>query len=172
MTKAGEKVSRVVLYGCIVLLLLASSCNQAPPDTRAADEATIRELDAQWSKAAEARDLEAVVSYYSDDAALLPPNEAVATGRQAIRAVWAPLLAPDSLVSWEAAKVDVARSGDLAYSRGTYQLEMKDAEGKPLKDRGKFLEVWKKQEDGKWKAVADMFSSDLPPAPDSAPVKK
>lgn len=33
-----------------------------------------------------------------------------------------------------------------------------------MTDKGKFLEVWKKQADGNWKCVADMFSSDVPVA--------
>lgn len=157
-----KRESAAVSCGCVALLLIASSCARQPPaDTRAADEATIRELDAQWSKTAGARDLEGTVSYYSDDATLLPPNAPIATGKQAIRAVWAPMVAPDSTVSWEATKVEVAHSGDLAYSMGTYQLEVKAPQVKPMTDRGKFIEVWKKQADGRWKAVADMFSSNL-----------
>jgi ketosteroid isomerase-like protein len=46
---------------------------------------------------------------------------------------------------------------------------MKDAQGKPVTDHGKLVEVWKKQADGKWKTVADTFNSDLP---SSAPPEK
>jgi len=62
--------------------------------------------------------------------------------------------------------VEASRSGDFAYDIGTYQLTMNDPQGKPMSERGKYTVVWKKQADGSWKAVADMFSSDLPlPAP-------
>jgi ketosteroid isomerase-like protein len=40
-----------------------------------------------------------------------------------------------------------------------------DAQGKPVTDNGKFVEVWKKQSDGKWKCVADTYNSDLPVVP-------
>ncbi|MBI5280443.1 MAG: SgcJ/EcaC family oxidoreductase [Candidatus Solibacter usitatus] len=153
--------------GVLTLFLLGAGCDhRTPADTRAADEAAIRETDAQWAKAAAARDLESTVSYYTDDASLLPPNEPIASGRQAIRAAWAPLLGPDVSVSWQVSKVEVARSGDLGYVVGTYVLTTKDGRGKAITDRGKMIEVWKKQTDGKWKAVADIFNSDLPqPAP-------
>ncbi len=63
-------------------------------------------------------------------------------------------------------KADVARSGELAYVVGVYQITPKDPEGKALADTGKLVEVWKKQADGKWKTVADIFNSDVPaPAP-------
>uniref|UniRef100_Q01XW8 Ketosteroid isomerase-like protein n=1 Tax=Solibacter usitatus (strain Ellin6076) TaxID=234267 RepID=Q01XW8_SOLUE len=142
--------------------MLATSCTpKAATDSRAANENAIRELDAQWSKAASANDLDATVSFYSDDATLLPPNAPIRVGKQAIRAVWAELLAPGTSVSWQVSKVEVSQAGDLAYLIGTYVVTMKDPQGKPVTDKGKLLEVWKPI-GGKWKAVADTYNSDLP----------
>src|ERR1700733_373159 len=162
----GYEVARgtkLVVWGCLALILFAAGCGeQKPPDTRAADEKAIRDADAQWSKAAAARDVDGTVAYYSDDASLLAPNAPIASDKQSIHAAWAGLLTPDTSLSWQASKVEVARSGDLAYLIGTYQLITKDAHGKPISDNGKFVEVWKKQPDNKWKVVADIFNSDLP----------
>jgi uncharacterized protein (TIGR02246 family) len=156
-------MNRVVYCGCLALLLLTSSCaQQSPADTRAADESAVRDTDAQWSKTAMANDLDGTVSFYTDDASLLPPNAPLATGKQAIRAVWASMLSPDTTVSWQVSKADVARSGDLAYVMGTYQIAAKNPRGKSQEDHGKMVEVFKKQADGKWKTVADIFNSDVP----------
>jgi hypothetical protein len=57
---------------------------------------------------------------------------------------------------------DVAASGDIGYTAGTYQLTMNGAS-----DRGKYVEVWKK-ENGTWKATRDIFNSDMPPAAPAA----
>ena len=167
---------RLVLAGCLALLSFTVACQQA--DTRAADESALKDLDAQWSKAAAAKDLEITVSYYADDAVLMPPNAPVAAGA-AIRDFWKSMIAsPGFAGGWKATKVEVSRSGDLAYLRGSYELTENDASGKPVNGRGKLVEVWKKQADGKWKVVADMFNSDLPlPAPtekkpSAAPKKK
>lgn len=156
-----------MFWSAIVFTVLLVACGQqVAVDMRAADESTIRALDAQWSKTALANDVDGAVSYYSDDAILLPPNMPAATEKQAIRAVWTGLLGPGVALSWDVSKVEVARSGDLAYLTGVYQLTMKDAQGKSISDKGKLLEVWKKQADGKWKTVADTYNSDLPvPAP-------
>jgi uncharacterized protein (TIGR02246 family) len=168
-----RKDFKLAQFGCLYLLLLAVGCTQPPPpDTRAADEAAVRDADAQWSKTAGAGDVDGTVAYYVDDASLLPPNAPIANGKQAIRAMWTSLLGPGTTISWEANKVEVARSGELATIMGTYQLSMKDPQGNPVNDRGKFVEVWKKQADGKWKVVADIFNSDLPAAPAPAEVKK
>jgi uncharacterized protein (TIGR02246 family) len=162
--------STLAVYASVALVLLASGCSQpTSPDTTAADENAVKEQDEQWAKVAGANDLEATVSYYTDDASLLAPNAPIATGKQAIRAVWATLLNPDTTVSWQVTKADAARSGELAYVMGAYQITAKNPKGKSLEDRGKLVEVWKKQADGKWKVVTDIFNSDLPVA---APVEK
>jgi ketosteroid isomerase-like protein len=161
---------RFQLACCVSILMLLSACTPAPPkvDLKAAED-EIRSLDVQWSKSASARDLDAVVSYYSDDAQVLAPNAPIATTKAAIREGWAALLGPEMTLSWKDTKIEVAQSGELAYLVGTYNLDIKDAKGQVITDKGKLLEVWKKQSDGKWKVVADVFNSDLPPAPTAPP---
>ena len=66
---------------------------------------------------------------------------------------------------WIPTRVEVAKSGDMAYVSGTYTFDFKDASGKTVKDRGKYLEVWERQPDGSWKCSADTWNSDLPAAP-------
>jgi uncharacterized protein (TIGR02246 family) len=162
--------TKLALWVSLVAILFAAGCGEnKPPDTRAADEKAIRDLDAQWSKAAAARDVDGTVSYYSDDASLLVPNAPIASDRQSIRASWASLLGPDTSLSWQATKVEVARSSDLAYLVGTYQLTTKDAQGKPVSDNGKFVEVWKKQADNKWNLPV---VQPRPPAAKPRPVER
>jgi uncharacterized protein (TIGR02246 family) len=164
-------MNTVSCCGCLALLLLTAGCNrQTPPDTSAADESAVKETDAQWAKTAGANNLDGTVAYYTDDASLLPPNAPIATGKPAIRAVWATMLSPDTTVSWQVSTADVARSGELAYVMGTYQITAKNPQGKSQEDHGKMVEVWKKQADGKWKTVADIFNSDVP-FPAQAPKK-
>lgn len=147
----------------LLLLALATACQT---QATSADETALRKLDDEWSKAAGSRDVDKTISYYSDDAVVMPPNIATLTGKEPIRTLWKSMLgSPDFSGGWKATKVEVARSGDLAYVSGTYEFNEKDDSGKPITDKGKYLEVWKKQADGSWKCVADMFSSDLPAGP-------
>ncbi len=94
----------LVLTGCTALLSFALACQtQAPPDTRAADESALRELDAQWSKAAGAKDVDKSVSYYAADAIVLPANAPIATTKEAIHGVWKGMItSPGSSTSWKA----------------------------------------------------------------------
>jgi len=125
-------------------------------------ERMLRDLDAQWAKAAAAKDVEQTIAYYSDSAIVLPPNATGAATKEAIRNVWKDLLAtPGLVITWKPGKVRLGKSGEMAWVSGTYELTMNDASGKPSNDRGKYLEVWEKQSDGNWKCAADMWNSDL-----------
>ena len=141
--------------------LLLFSCIASAADTKAIEQ-DLRDLDDQWSTAARAKDLEKTVSFYSADAIVMPPNAPAATSSEAIRKGWQDLLAsPGLVISWKTTKVEVAKSGDLACLSGTYELTMNDASSKPVNDHGKYVEVWEKQSDGKWKCGTDIWNSDL-----------
>ena len=170
----GRRRFAPVFCGCVALIMFASACGQQlTPDSRIADEATIRELDVKWAQAASAKNLEETVSYYDDDASLLPPNTTIQTGKAAVHAAWQGLLGSVDAIAWQPNKIEVSRSSDLAYVIGVYQMRSKNAQGTSMDDHGKYVEVWKKQSNGSWKVVADIFNSDLlPPAPEPAPKKK
>jgi ketosteroid isomerase-like protein len=150
------------IHAYIALFLFGFLCLASAADTKAIEQ-NLRDLDDQWSATAGAKDLEKTVSFYSEDAIVMPPNASAATTKEAIRKVWQDLLAsPGLVISWKTTKMEVAKSGDLACLSGTYELAMNDASGKPINDHGKYVEVWEKQADGKWKCGTDIWNSDLP----------
>jgi len=125
-------------------------------------EQLLRDLDAQWAKAAAAKDVEQTIGYYSADAIVLPPNATSAATKDTVRNVWKDMLAtPGLVITWQPTKVQLSKSGDMGWVSGTYELTINDASGKPINDRGKYLEVWEKQADGNWKCAADMWNSNL-----------
>src|SRR3954452_25191352 len=101
----------------------------------------------------ESRSVEKLLSFYADDAVVLPAHAAIATTKDSIQNIFEKLLSiPGVALSWKATKVTVAGSGDLAYSTGAYQMSAPDDSGKPSVDRGKYVAVWKKQADGNWRS--------------------
>jgi ketosteroid isomerase-like protein len=157
-------IIRLILKSSLALLSCAFiGVAQAAPEA----EKALRDADTQWSAAAETRNLDKTLSYYTADAIVMPPNVASATTREAVRSAWKELLGDSNLiVSWKATKVEVAHSSEIGYVAGTY--EVKDSSSKSANDRGKYVEVFKKQADGTWKCVADIWNSDLPlPAPNN-----
>jgi len=149
-------MNRIILM--LSLLALSSAC-QSTATRGGADETALRKLDDEWSRAVGAKDVEKTMSYYADDALMMPPNIPTLSGKQSIRTLWQSLLdAPGFTGGWKATKVEI--SGNLSYVTGTYEITETDESGKPMTDKGTYLKVWKKQPDGSWKCVADMFSSD------------
>ncbi len=156
--------TKSTLAACVVLTSLAfvTIVSAEPKSTL---EQTLRDIDTQWAAAAAAKDLAKTVSFYSDDAIVMPPNAPAETSKDVIRKGWKDLLDIADNISWKATRVEIAHSGDLAVLTGTYDTTMKDG----TRDHGKYCEVWEKQADGKWKCGTDMFSSDLPAAPATSP---
>ena len=128
---------------------------------RMSDEQTIRETIAAWSQAAGAKDLNKCVSFYTEDASVLPFNAPIATGKDQIRKVWSQLMSnPAYSLRFGPTQIEVARSADLAYEIGAFDLTLADESGKPAAIRGKYVVAWKKQSGGEWKAAADIFNTD------------
>ncbi len=160
-----------VLLAAVVALGVNAACSkddeeheraeqQKPADLRPASEDAVRATAAAWNQAFAAKDVEKITSFYADDASLFPPGAGIDTGKEAIHAAWVALVtSPGFSVNITTTKVEAARSGDLAYEAGTYLLTTK-VKGELKTEKGKYVVVWKKQGDGKWKAVADIFNAD------------
>jgi uncharacterized protein (TIGR02246 family) len=158
--------------------LLAAGCQQAPSGNAAeanasADTAAIadaiRAQEAQWNRDYAARDGAAVAAHYAPDGTLAAPGAPLAVGPDAIRAADRAMLAdPAFQLEFAADRVEVAASGDLAYSRGHFTLRTTDpASRRPATIAGSYLTVWQKQADGSWKVVEDMITPG--PMPAAAP---
>jgi len=166
---------KTVLYPAAVLVLVGAAMSACKPaaDQRVASEDAVRAADIAWDNAFSS-DVAAAVAFVEPTGSVLPPNEPIATGPEAVKALFDRLHAyPQLKVHWQPVEVGAAGSGDLAYSSGTYEMSFNDAQGKPVMDHGKYVTVWRKQMDGSWKVVRDIFNSDLPvPAPEAAPSGK
>ena len=114
-------------------------------------------------KAALAKDFAAWAALFAEDGVLNPPNQPAVKGRAAIQ-VWLASFPP--ITEFKLENVKIEGRDDLAYVLGTFAITIAPpgAPG-PVKDVGKFVEVRKRQADGRWLLAVDMFSSDLPAAP-------
>lgn len=141
----------IIFLGCFMF-----SCNirEETRDTRKADEDDIRQADIEWAKTGVAKDLNAMMEFYSEDPILMAPNRPQLRGKENIRAFFESLYSQsDFSVTWRPVTVEVARSGDIGYVIGIYEMNT---------DTGKYIEIWKKQDDGNWKVALDILNSDLP----------
>lgn len=158
------KAATILALGAIAL----ASCNKAAEskvDT-AAIEKQIRENEAKWMASYNTHNAEGLASNYAEDAALANPGAPLVTGLDAIRKETAGFAAdPNLRVEFAADRVGVAASGELAYSRGHYTLTSTDPKTKkPVDGAGSYLTVYRKQNDGSWKAVEDFITPGPAPA--------
>src|SRR5262245_59225908 len=148
----------------VVLTILLSACAQQsqapppePPDTRAQDEAAIRAAVKDWSAAAAAKDPEKFAAFYADDAMVMLEGAPLISGKPAIVEALTPMMKadPNFALKFETTKVEVARSGDIAYETGTHEITTTNAKTKKASPvKGKYVVVWKKV-GGTWKAAVD-----------------
>jgi len=129
-----------------------------------ADHDAIRAVDSAFAAAANAGSADSIAGLYANNAALLPPNLPPQKGRTAIRAFWGGFFEAYT-VRFEINSDVLEGRGDLAYNMGHYRFTaVPKAKANPgVADEGKYLEILKKQSDGSWKYVVDMYSSNLAP---------
>jgi len=156
------------LCGATLIALSMAACNQAAPpapDTHDADVKAISDTEAQWSTDYASKDPNKIAAYYADDAVLMTPGMEAASGKDAIAGFMKGMANdPAFSLQFKASKVEVAKSGDVGYSWGTYQLTATDsATHKVIHDHGSYVTVYRKQADGSWKAVEDIATSAVPP---------
>ncbi len=100
---------------------------------------------------------------YTDNAILMPPNHSPLEGKQAIEKYLTEIASQFQASNFQLSILEVDVQGDTAIVRGTYSANFTipgvDA---PMEDRGKTLQVWKKQADGSWKIHRDIWNSNMP----------
>jgi ketosteroid isomerase-like protein len=132
----------------------------------AAIERELKSIEAGWEKDYQARDVDRAVAHYASDAAVANPGMALASDEVSRKMAITQFLSDPSMkVTFASDKTLVAKSGELAYTRGHYAIDSTDPKTKqPRRDTGSYLTVWQKQADGSWKAVEDFVTPGAPPA--------
>ncbi|HJW47044.1 MAG TPA: DUF4440 domain-containing protein [Lysobacter sp.] len=115
--------------------------------------------DREWAAAAsEGKDVERIVSFWSDDATITPPGGPPVIGRAAIRTfVEQSLATPGFHIGWTPAQAFVSADGTMGYTTGTNTLPGSD--GKLIAVTGRYVTVWRRDASRAWKCVADIWNS-------------
>ena len=99
----------------------------------------------------------AFAEYAADNATLLRPFSRPLTGRDSIKSMLA--MHPDSSykLTWTPISADVARSGEIGFTYGTYSLDIKNVG----KEEGTYATVWHKDSTKTWKFILDTGNEGL-----------
>ena len=155
------------------LALILSGCgDNSPAVNKVAIEKSIQEVETGMGKAMAAKDAAALTSSYATDAVLMAPGMPPIKGTDAIRAALSRMMADPNLKhNFASDRVEVADSGDMAATRGSYTMTATDpVTKKPVTEAGSYVTVFRKQKDGAWKAALDINTSEAPPV--APPVAK
>ncbi len=146
----------------LLIPLFLVSCMQPQADT-AGLKKTIDEFNAASIEAMTTNNSAKVAPFYAEDAVSMPPNEGPVKGRENIMA-WMKKMG-DMGVKIKTAKFSTVESdaaGNVGYEVGEYEMTMEMAPMGEMADNGKYLAIFKKQQDGSWKVHAEMWNSSKP----------
>jgi len=152
----------------LVLSLSVTACKEKAPDTTA-DAQALRDNEAAWVKDWQAKDVDKITAHYAPDATLLIAGIPVMKGTDAIKAGLGGMLKdPHLSLTFSPTSVVIAKGDDLAYTQGVYTMTYTEPKtGMTLIEKGKYVTVYKKQDDGSWKVVEDIDNADGPAMPAS-----
>jgi uncharacterized protein (TIGR02246 family) len=140
-----------------------AACQAPAPEVGPLSEEDVAAIKASadvFVEAVLAGDWAAFAALYTEDAVFMPPNGPVVEGRVAIQAFLEPF---PSITQYEATIVQIDGRGNLAFVRATYsETYIVEGTPEPIHDTGKFVEIWRKQPDGKWLIAVEIWNSDLP----------
>lgn len=142
----------------LALLALFAGCSDPAPS-----DAFPQAVADSWIGSFNSGDVAGLALMYTADAEILPPDEPVIAGPEAIEAFWQ-AYGPGE-VRIEIGEVDARRIGEYWFREGNYQAQFLD-EGEPRV--GKFIELWK-HENGNWLMYRQMWNRNEPIAPKQPP---
>lgn len=118
--------------------------------------------DAAWSEAAaKGEDIDLVLSYWTDDAVVIPPGFPSMAGKEALRQyVEQSFQLPGFSISWKSDDVKFSPDGQMAYMFSTNKVKMTGEDGAPLVMPGRAVTVWRREADGEWRCAVDIWNAE------------
>ena len=128
----------------------------------ATEKAKLLQRDAEWSAlASEGRDIERILSYWTDDAIVLPPGLPAIVGKSALRRyVQASLQIPGFRISWVSSDATFSPDGNQAYLVGQNSVVVNGADGGSLITKGRAVTIWRREPDGQWRCAVDIWNAE------------
>ncbi len=148
-----HRTTAIIVATVAALTIGCSGSMNKPQDIEA-----LMNADREFSKmSVEHGTAAAFDAFMTDDGVIFRPAARPFEGRSAVRE----LLAgdPESQLKWEPYHAEVAASADLGYTLGRYTITYTNTAGETRESYGKYVSIWRKQDDGSWKWCFDTGSS-------------
>jgi len=161
MNIASARRTALAFLALATILVPILSTTAASQSSTLATLAKIREA---WSQDLHAKQLEAILKIYAPDAVFLQPTGERIAGAPALRNLFQNIMASfDSNLNLHSQNLET--SGDLAFDSGDFQESLTAiATGAKITSKGSYIIIFKRQPDGSWQIVQQVFTGTPPPA--------
>jgi ketosteroid isomerase-like protein len=145
----------VMTMAALALTFGMAGCS-APADQAfgKTDADAIRKITSDLAASLNAKNVDQVLSLYTENSVFMPPNAPMLRGREPLKSFYTDLVTRVSDV--KLTPEDIAGHGPIAYESGSYTMNVGTT-----RDRGKFLFILRNMA-GTWKMEYTIWSSDLP----------
>jgi ketosteroid isomerase-like protein len=157
--------SRLIPAFLVALALAVGGCaSQAPSqEFGKQDVDQVKQMIQAFVAAYNAKDVEKIGTFFSANAALMPPNASTLRGVEMVKGYYEGRVKDEGATDLQIAPISIDGHGTIGFVAGTFSLNLKGADGsKNQHDRGKVLWIVRKYA-GQWKFEWQIMSSDLPP---------
>jgi ketosteroid isomerase-like protein len=152
-----KRVLTATLLAVGVCMSASACAGKTEPEFGIPDQQAIRVATSALETAFNAKDVNKILTLYTENSVFMPPNKPLLRGRDSLKGFYEGLLNGGSK-DLKLTPADVAGHGPLAYESGSYSRMNGD-----VHDRGKYLFIVRNM-NGAWKIEYTSWSSDLPPS--------
>lgn len=150
------------IFLSLVVLLALSACSGSEDSMQAEVSASMTELgrmNRDFAAALNAKDAQAAAAQYTEDAVLIPPGEPLVRGRAAIEEYWRGAIEAGGVRDVSVETMDALSSGSLGYETGSFVLTANGPDGEALTDRGRYIEILRRDPDGRWLSTHGIWNA-------------
>jgi ketosteroid isomerase-like protein len=152
----------VSLLSLVAFLIPALSLTAAAAP-QASTIVTLTKIREAWVQDLRTKQLEPILKFYAPDAAFLQPSGERISGSAALRTLFQTIMATfNSDLTLHSQNLET--SGDLAYDSGDFQETLTAiATGTEITAKGSYIILFKRQTNGGWQIVQQVFTGAPPP---------
>ena len=160
--RGKERMNRDGIFIIVAAALLGACGSDATIET-GSDLAALKLVASSYHEAATAKDREGVIAFYDRNAIMVPPNDDLVENLEGVQNYrFGFIETPGVELDFEVIRAEISASGDIGWTLSIGEITINNPEGSPGRDVVRDFHIWKKQEDGSWKVVLDMWNSELP----------
>lgn len=140
--------------------LAGCAAEQAPPPP---DADVLLEADRAFDASVAEGGSRAWVEWFAPDGRMVQPGVGLIQGHDDISAAMVRLDDPSVSLRWMPDYAEIAASGDLGWTTGTYVSRRVGADGDTVDGQGRYVSIWRLQPDGSWRVAMDLGNPTGPP---------